>query len=68
VTGPDRAPALPERARFTLAHCTGPMRFRGSVVRSSSDPEMSLTTTCRFVCDDCGATLELHLTEPATTT
>jgi hypothetical protein len=56
------APALPDRARFVLEHCTGPMRFRGSL----KDPAFDVVHVhARYQCDDCGALLELRLTESA---
>lgn len=63
----DGAPVLPERARFVLDHCGAPMRFRGSVAQTRGGKlDQSLTTSVRATCDRCGATLELHLTEPST--
>jgi hypothetical protein len=60
----DHAPGLPDRAAFTLLHCGQPMRFRGSVTQQrGTGSDLSETTSCRYACDDCAATLELHLTE-----
>lgn len=60
------AAGLPDRAAFTLLHCGVPMRFRGSVKQLRGQlGEESETTSCRFTCDGCGSTLELHLTERA---
>jgi hypothetical protein len=45
------------------------MRFRGSIAQTRGGKlDQSLTTSIRSTCDRCGATVELHLTEPATTT
>lgn len=61
-----RAAGLPDRAAFTLLHCDVPMRSRGSVTQWRGKPgEGAETTSCRLICDGCGATLELHLTESA---
>jgi hypothetical protein len=59
------AMGLPERARFTLEHCDRAMRFRGSHTSWQGKPGQGYElTTCRYTCDGCAATLELHLTEP----
>lgn len=60
---------LPERARFVLDHCGAPMRFRGSVAQTRGGKlDQSVTTSVRATCDGCGWTVELHLTEPGSTT
>jgi hypothetical protein len=65
------AEGLPDRADFALIHCATPMRFRSTLVMAAGKPgQESETTTARYTCDGCAATLELVLTEPdmATTT
>ena len=65
MTTGDEAPGLSDRARFTLVHCSGPMRFRGNNVTWRGKPgQGAQVTVSRYSCDDCAATLELHLTEP----
>jgi hypothetical protein len=62
---PGCAEGLPDRADFALNHCEVPMRFRGTLVFVAGKPgQESETTTARYTCDGCSATLELVLTEP----
>lgn len=62
----DPGPALQDRAEFTLRHCGRLMRSRGHVSQMRGQPGCDATTTSsRYTCDGCAATLELHLTEPA---
>lgn len=56
---------LPDRTDFTLLHCGMPMQFRSTLVMAAGKPgQESETTTARYTCDTCSATLELVLTEP----
>ena len=57
---------LTDRAGFALNHCGQPMRYRSSVAQSRGQVgQESVTTSARYTCDGCAATLEMHLTEPA---
>jgi hypothetical protein len=56
---------LSDRAGFALLHCGTLMRSLGSLSMSAGKPgQEAETTTCRYCCDACAATLELVLTEP----
>ena len=64
TTDEENAPGLPDAAWFVLKHCGQPMRFRSSIAqRRGGKDDRSLTTSARYTCDGCSATLELHLTE-----